>query len=88
MRTFMMRPDRDLVTKTQFRPLNNPKLVNVAREPWKQFSKAKFEKGKYLRYGKSSTTERQLNSEKLPFVKDGQSNHRNWGKRITCETVI
>ena len=57
-------------------------------EPWKQFSKAKFEKGKYLRHGKASTSELVLQSEMLPFVKNGQADHRNWGQRQTCENVI
>ena len=91
MRTFMQRKDRDLVSKNKWRPMNNPKLsVERETEPWKQFSKSKFEKGKYLRYGKVSDVEHIVQSDKcqLPFVKEGQANHRNWGKRATLEDVI
>ena len=83
----MQRSDRDLVSKASW-PLNNPKIELSKKEPWKQFTKSKFEKGKFLRYGKASTSEMILQSERLPFVKDGQANPRNWGERITCETVI
>ena len=79
----MQRPDRDLITKKGISPVDESKIKR--EPPWDQFNKAKFEKGKYLRHGKPSNSDLILQSEKLPFVKDGQANHRNWGERITLE---